>query len=664
MTAATVASLLAGLAIIITLARLLGGLMRRLGQPAVIGEILAGVLLGPTFFGVALAGHLFPKLMVRPALGGIGDLGLVVFMFIVGYELDHKLVRASSRAAVTVSLGSIAVPLALGTVLGLWLAHQQHITRPAPFALFIGVASAITAFPVLARILTDRGMQRTRVGTLALASAAIDDVSAWTLLAIVVVVAKSGSSGEWRVLLVPVYAALMALVVRPLLRRLADLRNRYGRLTPDVLAVVVVGLLASAYATEWMGLNFIFGAFLFGVVMPRAGFEQFRLEILERLEQMAVLVLLPVYFVLAGLNVDLSGFGRQSAVDLVLILAVAIAGKFGGAYLAGRLRGVPARRAGALATLMNTRGLTEIVILTTGLQLGILNVQLYSLMVVMALATTAMTGPLLNVVYPPRLVQREIEESDRALLGDVAYRVLAATGGSDADAAVLTVGTALLVGRDQGQLVISTLLPYRTERLEIGTGLSAELVEMADRVAELEAAAMPSRALGIDASALARFSADPAADLVELATSARVNALVMSTLHPDYQAVARSVPVRLVTTAALVPSSWTTVVVRFGSGVDAQVAVEVGMQLAAAQAARVLLDPGGLSGRRLDNVVNRIRGAGLTVEVSAQPTADALIVSYQGGPQADAHLIVRAEPDYVADDSALVVRPREPQEVS
>ena len=429
MSAAAVGELLAALVVIITLARVFGALARRVGQPAVVGEILVGVVLGPTFFGIGLGNHLFPVIAVRPALTGIGSLGLVLFMFIVGYELDRALVLSSGRATVTVAIGSIIAPLALGVALGFWLAGQQGIAHRLPFALFIGVATAITAFPVLARILAERGMQRTRIGGLALAAASINDVLAWILLAAVVIVAKSASSGDWRLFLLPVYVAVIALVVRPLMAYLARRRLEAGRLTPDLLAVILVVVLASAYATEWMGLNFIFGAFIVGAVMPRDGAEQLRVEILERMEHIAVLVLLPVYFVLAGVSVNLAGFDAHDGLYLALILVVAIVGKFGGAYLSARLQRIPVRQAGALATLMNTRGLTEIVILATGLQLGILNVRLYSLMVVMALVTTAMAGPVLNVIYPARFVRRDIAEANREALGEVAsYQVLVATG--------------------------------------------------------------------------------------------------------------------------------------------------------------------------------------------------------------------------------------------
>jgi Kef-type K+ transport system membrane component KefB len=662
--ASSVASLLAALAIIITAARLLGALARRVGQPAVVGEILAGVILGPTFFGAGLADHIFPLVDVRPALSGIGDLGLALFMFIIGYELDLGLLRSGGRTSVTVSLASIAAPLALGIAVGFGLAGQQHVHRTLPFALFVGVATAITAFPVLARILADRGMQRTAIGSLAVASAAINDVCAWTLLAIVLVVARVGDSASWRIVLLPGYVLVMALAIRPALRRLTAARDRAGRLSPDILAVVVVGLLASAYATEWMGLNFIFGAFLFGALMPREAAEQLRLEILARLEQLAVLVLLPVYFVLAGLSVNLSGFGSRSAVDLVLILAVAIGGKFGGTYLAARAQHLSRRPASALATLMNTRGLTEIVILTVGLQLGILGIQLYSLMVVMALVTTAMAGPLLNICYPARYVRRDIAAADRALLGQAAsYRVLVALGNPETDDAVLAVASALARARDRAQLIVSGLLPYPRVPLELGTGLHAELAQMAQQMTYLEGAAEPLREHGVEVTIVARFAAEPAAELAELSSSA-ADVLVISACHPDFEAVAGSSRVRLVAVAAAAPSAWTAVVVRARAGSDGLAAADVGRLLAAGRPARLTLDPAGLTGRALHRLQARLTPDAPAAELAAALPGDALTVAGQAGPTDAADVFVRAEPDYDAAEPVELKIASEPQEVS
>jgi Kef-type K+ transport system membrane component KefB len=676
MSASAVGELLAALVVIITLARLFGALARRLGQPAVVGEILVGVVLGPTFFGVGLASHLFPVggtnplMAVRPALSGIGDLGLVLFMFIVGYEIDRKLVLSSGRTTVTVAVGSIIAPLALGIGLGFWLAGQQGVSQHVSFALFMGVATAITAFPVLARILAERNMQRTRIGSLALAAASINDVLAWILLATVVIVAKSAQSGDWRLFLLPVYVAVMALVVRPLVNYLGRLRLAAGRLTPDVLAVIVVGMIGSAYLTEWMGLNFIFGAFIFGFLMPREGAEQLRVEILERLEHIAILVLLPVYFVLAGVAVNLSHFDGRDALDLALILAVAILGKFGGAYVSARLSAMPSREAGALATLMNTRGLTEIVILATGLELGIINVRIYSLMVVMALVTTAMAGPVLNVIYPARYVRRDIAEATKAALGETAiYRVLAATApgargtgegepaGLDGaepdgtDAAVVAVAGALAAARENAEVVISALLPYRRPRLEVGGGIAEEMLGLTAEMTRVESASRLLEERGVTVKTTARLAASPAAELADLASMAQV--LVISAEHPDYEAAtaASAVPVT-VTLAADTPAQWDAVAVRAGTGPDASAAAEMAGLLAAAGHTGVVVDPAGLTGRALDRFAGPLREAGLTTEITDQVPDGALVVGRPDGPQAGAHLIVRAAPGYTPAESA------------
>ncbi|WP_031176409.1 MULTISPECIES: cation:proton antiporter [Streptomyces] len=403
MTQEQIQSFFLGLAAILALSRLLGAAARRLGQPPVVGELLAGLLVGPTLFGGALADHLFPT-DVRPMLTALANLGLVLFMFVIGYELDLSRLRGQGRVAASVSLCSVLLPLLLGGLLALHLADRHATGSRAAFVLFLGAAMAVTAFPVLARILADTGLGRTRVGGIALAGAALDDILAWSLLAVVVTVA--GGGGQWRMLLAPVYLALMLLVVRPLLRRLFDgRRDATGwqgwareHVTADQLIVVIGGLLLSSLATEWMGAHFVFGAFLFGAVMPRDTFRGLRPQITDRLEYVTRLLLLPAFFVVAGLQVDLSRLGSRGLGELGLILLTAVTGKFAGAYVAARVNRVPPAQSGVLATLMNTRGLTEIVILTVGLQLHVIGGELYGLMVVMALVTTAMAGPLLHLL--------------------------------------------------------------------------------------------------------------------------------------------------------------------------------------------------------------------------------------------------------------------------
>jgi K+:H+ antiporter len=666
MTAAQVGTLLAGLAVIVTLARLLGAVFRRFGQPAVVGEILVGVILGPTFFGLGLENHLFPAVQVRPALGGLANVGLVLFMFIVGYELDTSMTRSQGGAAVAVSLGSIVLPLGLGVGLGFYLAGQQHMSDHLSFALFLGVAMSITAFPVLARILTDRGMQRTKLGNLALASAAVGDVTAWVLLALVVVIAKaSGSSSQWKILLLIPYVLVMFFVVRPVLKQIGQRRNKVGRLAPDLLAIVVVGLLLSAYATQWMGLHYIFGAFLFGALMPRIEGQEMRHEILVRLEQLSVIVLLPVYFVLAGLAVNLSTFGGQAAEDLVLILLASIIGKFVGAYVAARLRGVQSRQAGALATLMNTRGLTEIVILTVGLQIGILNVTIYSLMVIMALVTTAMTGPIMQVIYPAKLIERDITEAAQADIGEAAaYRVMVATTDTAFDQSLVAIAAGLARGHSPAEVVITRLLPYRTERLEVGTGLTGELLEMTQALSQLEALASPWRTESLSVSVLARFSGDPTGDLIGQLGSSGAAILVLSQDHPGYHRIADQARARLVAVAPSAPVSWPAVLVHAGSAASAKAAVEVGVLLAATQGARLMLDPGSRPARRLEAIVAEVGKVGLSASVSADGGDGALTVEADGSSAVEAHVKVHAEPGFAEEEPEALARALEAAGVS
>lgn len=398
MTSHQVQLLFIDLGLILLLARGFGYLAARFNQPAVVGEILAGVLLGPTLFNGTISEVLFPD-DIRPLLTGMADLGVALFMFAVGLELDGATLRGRSRVTGGAIVGSTVAPFLLGIGLAFYLLRSHETRNTAAFVVFIGLAVSVTAFPVLARILTERGLSRTTLGGIALATAASVDVVAWTALAAVQAAAGGGGSGEhWRVALSVPYVLLMLLAVRPLLRAAFVKNGEAVPFAPWHLAMVLIGVLLSAAATEAMGMHFIFGAFLFGTVMPREKTTVLRTEIQDRTGQVTSL-LLPVYFVVAGLKVDLGSLRTGELLELGVILLVAVVGKFGGTYLGARTQGLPARPATALGVLMNTRGLTELVILGIGLQLGLLDTSLYSLMVVMAVVTTAMTGPLLSRIY-------------------------------------------------------------------------------------------------------------------------------------------------------------------------------------------------------------------------------------------------------------------------
>jgi Kef-type K+ transport system membrane component KefB len=637
--------LLADVAIIIILARLLGIAAKLVGQPPVVGEILAGILLGPTFFHGTITKALFPPSLISP-LTALADIGLVLFMFVVGYEVDLRLIRGRERVAVGVSTGSVILPLGLGAALGVWLAHRNHIPHVSTFALFIGTAMAATAFPVLARILTDRGLHRTRIGGIALASAAIADVLAWTLLAIVV--ALAGSSAQWKILLAIPYAAVMFAVVRPLLRQLSQYYLRAGRLTPNILATVLAGLLLSSYATQWMGLHFIFGAFLFGVVMPRENVLGLREEILQRLEQISVVVLLPIYFVVSGLNINLSNIGRSGLVELIAILVVAIGGKLVGSYLGAQFTGVRGRNAGVLATLMNTRGLTELVVLGVGLQLHILTKPLYALMVVMALVTTAMSGPLLKVIYPDRVMQRDLAAADRAQLASgPAYRILVLVDHPETAGPLVDIGADLAATRPGSELALVYLVSLRTEtRLEVGAGLGGELLQMTLVMGQLHEFTERAAARGAPATVFSRFSDNVAGELSAYVEAAEPDTIVLDAGHDRYEdqayaAIRADGRTRLVTVSGPVPDAPSAVAVHSGHGGDAAAALNVATQLAAARHLSLVL--AGADGRRGRSVA-QLSQLGIQARSGPPPEGALLVVGEDGAAAVapEAHLTVRA----------------------
>ncbi|OLF15464.1 cation:proton antiporter domain-containing protein [Actinophytocola xanthii] len=407
--------LLLDLAVIIVLARLFGLLARRVGQPPVVGEIVAGVLLGPSVLGATLSEWLFP-LDSRPFLAALANVGVATFMFLVGLELDAGALRRRGRVAAGVAGGAFLVPFALGSGVAFVLAAGRPTAHLGGFVLFMGVAMAVTALPVLARIVEDRNLGRTFLGGVALSSAAVGDVLAWSLLAGVVAVVGLGED-QWLLLLAVPYLVVMLGVVRPLLRRLVSGRE----VTLGLLVTLMAGQLLSGAATEWLGLHFIFGSFLLGVLVPRGSDGKAGEAVLARVGELNTILLLPVFFVVAGLEVDLSLIGVPGLGELALIVVVAVVGKGLGAFLGARCTGVDPHGSAVLAALMNTRGLTELIILTIGLQLGLLDAELYSMMVVMAVLTTAMTGPLLHLLgagrprrSPPARPRRRSELSPAA----------------------------------------------------------------------------------------------------------------------------------------------------------------------------------------------------------------------------------------------------------
>lgn len=346
---------------------------------------------------------------------------------------------------------------------------------------------------------------------------------------------------------------------------------------------MLAGLLLSSYATGWMGLKYIFGAFLFGVVMPREGAAAaLREEILDRLEQLSVLVLLPVFFVVSGLSVNLSSVGLSGLTELCLILLVAVVGKFGGAFIGASLAGIRARRAGVLATLMNTRGLTGIVILSVGLQLRILDQSLYSLMIVMAIVTTMMAGPLLHLIYPDRFVVADIAEADRAALGTAAgQRILVLIEAPETAAPLVDIGAALAASREHSQLILCHLLAREHDtRSEVATGLGGELRETTRTTGNLQALADRASARGVSAVVRSRFSQDIAAELPGYVAAAEPDIIVLGPGRTFRETLAADGAVEIVTVVRSLPEAPSAVAARWTRGEGGAAVVLVAAQLA------------------------------------------------------------------------------------
>jgi len=390
------------LVVVIVAGRAIGLLFLVFQQPSVIGEVVAGILLGPSLLGriaPEVSTYLLPPSVV-PLLGVIAQLGIILYMFKVGLELNLDLLQKQVHAMVAISHASIIVPFLLGGLLALHL-YPRLSSSDVPFtnfALFLGVAMSITAFPVLARILTDRRMSKTGIGVIALMCAATDDATAWCLLALVVGVTQARVGGALLVMVLTLaYLGFMLVVVQPLVRRYVSSSGK-GLLPQGLVTVAFTALLLSALTTEWIGIHAIFGAFLLGAIIPHD--SALTRDLTAKLEDLVAIVMLPAFFAFTGMRTQI---GLVAGVDqwviCGVIILVATIGKFGGSLAAARLTGLSWRYSAALGLLMNTRGLVELIVLNIGLDLHILSPTLFAMMVIMALVTTLATTPLLQLLW-------------------------------------------------------------------------------------------------------------------------------------------------------------------------------------------------------------------------------------------------------------------------
>jgi len=395
---------LVALLVVIVLARLVGMAFRKIGQPPVIGEIVAGIMLGPSLLGRIApdaSAWLLPA-DVAPFLRVIAEVGVIIYMFLVGVHLNVDDLRRRTRVSIAVSHASIVLPFVLGTLLALWLYPHWAPTgiKFGSFALFIGVAMSITAFPVLARILTDRNLQSTQLGGIALACAAVDDVTAWCLLALLVGAVRA-EPGNALITIAFACAFMTAILVFAprVIGRLSRRVEERDTLDQGTLAILCIGVLLCALTTEVIGIHALFGAFLLGAVIPHD--SKLATHLRARLEDVVLVLMLPAFFAFTGMRTQINALGSAYEwLACAVIIAVAAFGKLGGSTIAARLTGLSWRNSLALGVLMNTRGLMELIVLNIGMDLGIVSPPLFTMFVVMALVTAIATSPLVTRLVP------------------------------------------------------------------------------------------------------------------------------------------------------------------------------------------------------------------------------------------------------------------------
>lgn len=397
------AILLAQIITIIIVARVFGWIFRKIGQPSVIGEIIAGIFLGPSLLGMyfpEFSTALFPAQSLGN-LSFLSQIGLILFMFVVGMELDLKVLKNKANEAVVISHASIVIPFALGIGLAFYV-YQTFAPEGVPFlsfSLFMGIAMSITAFPVLARIVQERGIHKTRLGAIVITCAAADDITAWCLLAVVIAIVKAGTfdSALYIIGLSVLYVLIMLFIVKPFLKKIGDLYSKSENLSKPVVAIFFLTLILSSYATNIIGIHALFGAFMTGVIMP--DISKFRSIFIEKVEDVSVILLLPLFFVFTGLRTQIGLINDPYMWQVTgFIILVAVVGKFFGSALAAKFVGQSWKDSLTIGALMNTRGLMELVVLNIGLDLKVLTPQVFTMMVIMALVTTFMTGPALDII--------------------------------------------------------------------------------------------------------------------------------------------------------------------------------------------------------------------------------------------------------------------------
>ncbi|MCG9792184.1 cation:proton antiporter [Flavobacterium algicola] len=460
------AILLAQIVMIILTARLFGWIFKKIGQPTVIGEIIAGIVLGPSLVGMyfpEFSAALFPAASLGN-LKFLSQIGLILFMFVIGMELDMKVLKNKASEAIVISHASIIIPFAMGIGLSYFVYDQFAPVGVEflSFSLFMGIAMSITAFPVLARIVQERGIHKTRLGAIVITCAAADDITAWCLLAVVIAIVKAGDfvGSLYVISLALVYVLAMIFIVKPFLKRIGDLYAEKENIGKPLIAIFFLILIMSSYATEVIGIHALFGAFMMGAIMP--DISKFRMIFIEKIEDVAVILLLPLFFVFTGLNTQVGLINDAYLWKITgAIIAVAVIGKFIGSALAAKFVGQNWHDSLTIGALMNTRGLMELIVLNIGLELKVLTPEVFTMMVIMALVTTFMTGPaldLLNFIFKYKK-ESEIEE----ITDDDTYRVLISFGNNEKGKSLLRLAHSLTKKQKKSSVITAMHLTQSDE---------------------------------------------------------------------------------------------------------------------------------------------------------------------------------------------------------
>jgi Kef-type K+ transport system membrane component KefB len=524
------AILLLQIVTIVLVARLFSWICRKIGQPTVIGEIVAGIVLGPSLVGLyfpEFSSFLFPEQSLSN-LEFLSQIGLILFMFVVGMELDLKVLKNKANEAVVISHASIIIPFTLGVALayGIYHSFAPEGVQFISFALFLGISMSITAFPVLARIVQERGIHKTPLGTVVITCAAADDITAWSILAAVIAIVKAGSfvSALPTILMAVVYVVIILKIVRPFLKRVGDLHASREVLGKPVVAIFFLVLLLSAYATETIGIHALFGAFMAGVIMPDN--QKFKNIFINKVEDVALVLLLPLFFVYTGLRTEIGLLNEPYLWEICgLVILVAVTGKFAGSALSAKFTGQNWHDSLSIGALMNTRGLVELVALNIGYDLGVLTPEIFAMLVIMALITTFMTAPALH------LIEKVFGKKEMPALAEVRkmgkYKILLSFGKPDMGKTLLKLANSLVRSNNRNSMITAL-------HLSPGSLFNTHKIDDYEKES-FEPILLESQKTDQQVIPIFKVSEDIESDIIETANKGDYDLLLVGIGHSIYQ---------------------------------------------------------------------------------------------------------------------------------